>query len=244
MGSSSVRPAPARPDTAWAGSTTFSSWLTEGAGLDDADPRPRPHRQLRQVSALIDRQGDYVWACAPQVDGDPIFCSLLSDEDRRSRPRPLVCLARGLRRGRAGLSSQHRHTTHGLQQRDGGRGRADRLRAAVPPVGTHLPPRRLRPHPAPAQRRAAGPYPPAAGLATGERRPPESAFGSNHIRFAGSASIFRLTTNWPISHIERRAPVPAGGRTRPVPRTGRAVQRRRAQPASLNMLRETADLLA
>ena len=31
-----------------------------------------------QVSALIDRQGSFVWGCAPRVDGDPLFCSLLS----------------------------------------------------------------------------------------------------------------------------------------------------------------------
>jgi GH15 family glucan-1,4-alpha-glucosidase len=34
-----------------------------------------------QVSALIDRQGDFVWACVPRVDGDPIFSSLLGGED-------------------------------------------------------------------------------------------------------------------------------------------------------------------
>ncbi len=33
------------------------------------------------VSALIDRQGRYVWACVPRVDGDPMFCALLSGRD-------------------------------------------------------------------------------------------------------------------------------------------------------------------
>ena len=33
------------------------------------------------VSALIDRMGRYVWACAPRFDSDPLFCSLLSDQD-------------------------------------------------------------------------------------------------------------------------------------------------------------------
>ena len=33
------------------------------------------------ASALIDRQGRYVWACVPRVDGDPMFCSLLSGRD-------------------------------------------------------------------------------------------------------------------------------------------------------------------
>lgn len=33
------------------------------------------------ASALIDRQGRYVWACVPRVDGDPMFCALLSGRD-------------------------------------------------------------------------------------------------------------------------------------------------------------------
>jgi pentatricopeptide repeat protein len=31
-----------------------------------------------QVSALIDRQGRFVWGCLPRVDGEPVFSSLLS----------------------------------------------------------------------------------------------------------------------------------------------------------------------
>ena len=33
------------------------------------------------TSALIDRNGAFVWACVPRVDGDPMFCALLSGED-------------------------------------------------------------------------------------------------------------------------------------------------------------------
>ncbi len=33
-----------------------------------------------QVSALVDRQGRFVWGCTPRVDGDPAFCSLLDDK--------------------------------------------------------------------------------------------------------------------------------------------------------------------
>ncbi len=33
-----------------------------------------------QVSALIDRNGRYVWACLPRLDGDPVFCSLLRND--------------------------------------------------------------------------------------------------------------------------------------------------------------------
>jgi GH15 family glucan-1,4-alpha-glucosidase len=36
-----------------------------------------------QVSALVDRAGDMVWACVPRVDGDPLFSSLLASEEPR-----------------------------------------------------------------------------------------------------------------------------------------------------------------
>ncbi len=35
-----------------------------------------------QVSALVDQTGDFVWACIPRVDGDPVFCSLLNGDRR------------------------------------------------------------------------------------------------------------------------------------------------------------------
>ena len=32
------------------------------------------------ASGLIDRAGRLAWACAPRVDGDPMFCALLGDD--------------------------------------------------------------------------------------------------------------------------------------------------------------------
>ncbi|HYE26925.1 MAG TPA: glycoside hydrolase family 15 protein [Allosphingosinicella sp.] len=37
-----------------------------------------------QVSALVDGEAGFVWGCAPRVDGDPLFCSLL--EPKRESP--------------------------------------------------------------------------------------------------------------------------------------------------------------
>ncbi|MDH3691286.1 MAG: glycoside hydrolase family 15 protein, partial [Gammaproteobacteria bacterium] len=34
-----------------------------------------------QISSLLDRQGRMVWTCVPRVDGDPLFCSLLSGNE-------------------------------------------------------------------------------------------------------------------------------------------------------------------
>jgi GH15 family glucan-1,4-alpha-glucosidase len=40
-----------------------------------------------QVSALIDDQARFVWACQPRVDGDPLFCSLLDPAGDSPLPR-------------------------------------------------------------------------------------------------------------------------------------------------------------
>lgn len=40
-----------------------------------------------QVSALVDGAAGFVWGCAPQVDGDPLFCGLLSPKGEAPLPR-------------------------------------------------------------------------------------------------------------------------------------------------------------
>ncbi|HEX8216820.1 MAG TPA: glycoside hydrolase family 15 protein, partial [Allosphingosinicella sp.] len=40
-----------------------------------------------QVSALIDEAAGMVWGCAPAVDGDPLFCSLLEPKGGGAQPR-------------------------------------------------------------------------------------------------------------------------------------------------------------
>src|SRR4051794_18972130 len=40
-----------------------------------------------QVSALVDGAAGFVWACAPRVDGDPLFCALLEPEGAAEPPR-------------------------------------------------------------------------------------------------------------------------------------------------------------
>ena len=43
-----------------------------------------------QVSALVDGAAGLVWGCQPQVDGDPLFCGLLSPrrDDTDEQPLP------------------------------------------------------------------------------------------------------------------------------------------------------------
>jgi GH15 family glucan-1,4-alpha-glucosidase len=49
-----------------------------------------------QVSALVDQAAGLVWGCAPQVDGDPLFCALLD-------PKPLAEAGAG-ENGESGLA--------------------------------------------------------------------------------------------------------------------------------------------
>jgi GH15 family glucan-1,4-alpha-glucosidase len=39
-----------------------------------------------QVSALVDSRAGMVWGCAPAVDGDPLFCSLLEPKGESAQP--------------------------------------------------------------------------------------------------------------------------------------------------------------
>src|SRR3954464_6844728 len=40
-----------------------------------------------QVRALVDGEAGFVWGCAPRVDGDPLFCSLLGPAGQSALPR-------------------------------------------------------------------------------------------------------------------------------------------------------------
>ena len=59
-----------------------------------------------QVSALVDEAAGMVWACQPQVDGDPLFCSLLDPKREAAPGLPagewrIIAQGPGQRRGRA-----------------------------------------------------------------------------------------------------------------------------------------------
>ena len=153
------------------------------------------------ISALIDRQGRYLWACAPRVDSDPVFCSLLSQEpaaeDRngywavdleglaaveqdylRNTPilRTLLRSERGDEVEILDFSPRYRHS--GRIYRPGAFIRIIRPVRGAPRVRIRL--------------RLATDW--CTGLA-------ERTFGSNHIRYAGAAVTLRLTTNCPVSHV-------------------------------------------
>ncbi len=154
------------------------------------------------ASALIDEAGRFVWACAPRVDGDPFFCSLLTGRDAGGAD------ALGLWavdvEGQASVTQAYLRNTPILRTEitdaAGGRleiidfcpryrqfGRVYRplafIRMVRPLAGSPRIRIRMRP---------AVNYGESAAATT---------VGSNHIRYVGGEVTLRLTTDLAVSHI-------------------------------------------
>ena len=154
------------------------------------------------ASALLDRAGCFVWACAPRVDGDPVFCALLRGQDPvagdaqglwaievegavqttqaylRNTPilRTEVRTLEGAAVEILDFCPRYRHL--GRQYRPLAFVRIVRPLAGAPRVRIRLKPM----------------------TNYGERACSTTA-GSNHIRYVGDAVTLRLTTDAPVSHI-------------------------------------------
>ena len=154
------------------------------------------------ASALIDRLGRYVWACAPRVDGEPVFSALLSGADnddadatgfwsveiegfvsaRQDYLRNTPILRTELTDDSGGvveiLDFAPRTRQYGRTYRPNSMFRIVRPTSGAPRITI-----RLRP---------------AAGWAPG---PVDHTVGSNHVRYLCPNETRRLTTNAPVSHI-------------------------------------------
>jgi GH15 family glucan-1,4-alpha-glucosidase len=155
------------------------------------------------ASALIDREGRYVWACVPRVDGDPVFSALLGGGD------PAGAEAQGIWEitveDAVRTEQQYLRNTAVLQTvittesgamveitdfcpRFRHHGRTYRPLAFV---------RRVRPlSGAPRIRIRLRPTEDYGA------RSCTQTVGSNHIRYVGAAATLRLTTDAPVSHIQ------------------------------------------
>jgi len=155
------------------------------------------------VSALIDRAGRYVWACAPRVDGDPVFSALLDTADfdapdakgfwsielegqsavQQSYLRNTAILRTVLEDERGGaveiLDFAPRYRHYGRNYRP-----IAFVRMVRPISGSPRITIRLRP---------AADWGKALAATTS---------GSNHIRYLCPDVTLRLTTDCPVSHIQ------------------------------------------
>ncbi|HUZ14122.1 MAG TPA: glycoside hydrolase family 15 protein [Caulobacteraceae bacterium] len=154
------------------------------------------------VSALIDRQGRYLWCCAPRLDSDPFFSNLLAttepdaagaegfwgiDVEHTAQVRQAYLRNTAVLRTEITDAAGQVLEILDFAPRFRMYGRGYRPTAFVrllrPVVGAPRIAIRLRPTADWGSERAA------------------STYGSNHIRYLGRDVTLRLTTNAPVSHI-------------------------------------------
>jgi GH15 family glucan-1,4-alpha-glucosidase len=151
------------------------------------------------VSALIDRSGRFVWACAPRVDGDPVFSALMDGDDPEHgfwaiELADMVSIEQAYVRNTAVLRTvmtdergasveildfAPRHLKHSRIYRPIAFARVVRPLSGAPRITV-----RLRP-----------------SADWGARRAEETS-GSNHIRYLCTDLTLRLTTNCPVTHVQ------------------------------------------
>ncbi len=151
------------------------------------------------VSALIDDVGRYVWACVPRVDGDPMFCALLSGRDpadgagvwaidlidqaraeqRYERNTPILITTLSDSSGASVeiIDFCPRYQRHNRVYRPNAFARIVRPARGAPRIRI-----RLRP------------------MADWGERDAETTSGSNHVRY-GVPGMMRLTTSAPVTNI-------------------------------------------
>lgn len=156
-----------------------------------------------QIAVLVDRSGRFVWGSFPRVDGDPSFCSLLSNDDAQFGFFEIELLNHAHTERRYLENTAILETS--LHDSSGGIvkivdfapryqlfGRSFHpimvVRQILPVAGSPAVRIKLRP-----------------AASYGARRP-GITHGSNHIRYDGGEFVLRLTTNASLSAVlEERA---------------------------------------
>ncbi len=153
-----------------------------------------------QIASLIDNRGTIVWSCMPQFDSDPVFCRLLRDEHETDAPGFFEIELADFAHSAQTYQTNTPILDTVLYDSNGG---AVRITDVVPRYGymgrmfnpvmlmrrivpeSGSPRIRVRLRPA----RDYG----ASGC--------DTTHGSNHIRYLGSDTNLRLTTNAALTHV-------------------------------------------
>jgi GH15 family glucan-1,4-alpha-glucosidase len=155
-----------------------------------------------RTAALVDPTGRLVWWCYPRFDGDPIFCRLVAGDEEKGFSDVVLDDMVNYH------SEYQRNTATVITTLTDSRGGAVRITDFAPRYPNfgrmYRPPQLVRI------------VEPVAGLPriTIRVRPTrnygmpvtERSSGSNHIRYWAGDTIIRLTTDAPLSYIEREAP--------------------------------------
>lgn len=152
------------------------------------------------ASALVDRNGVFVWACVPRIDGDPMFCALLSGKDAAEAPRGVWAI--DLVDQISVTQTYERNTPILRTTLTDSRGGAIDIVDFCPRFRRHHRPyrpltfiRMVRPLSGSPRIRVR--LTPAADWGA---RDADVTTGSNHIRFR-VPGMMRLTTTAPVSHV-------------------------------------------
>ena len=148
-----------------------------------------------QCAALVDRAGAIVWCCLPRFDSEPVFGSLLDPDGGRFLVGPAD--------GRAG-TQRYLGNTNVLETTFDAPGGRFRVIDFAPRFEQHH--RMFRPsllvrivEPIEGSPRIVVRCEPVRGWSKARPRPVQ---GSHHISYEGYDSELRLTTDFPMSHLE------------------------------------------
>lgn len=152
-----------------------------------------------QVSALIDRQGRFVWGCVPRVDGDPLFSALLGGDDPEAGYWAIDLEDRV-------TTEQHyvRNTPVLVTRQEDAAGNAIEVVDFCPYFG-----RRGRSYRPTAFARIVRPVAGSPRICVRLRptrrwglRCPHAVGGTNHLRFRAGGMTMRLTTSAPVGMVD------------------------------------------
>jgi GH15 family glucan-1,4-alpha-glucosidase len=155
-----------------------------------------------RTAALVDPGSRIVWWCFPRFDSDPVFCRLLAGDEEKGFTDVVV---EDLVETKSDYVRNTAIVETVLRDRRGGAVKITDFAPRFHQFGrTFRPPHLVRI------------IEPVAGLPriTLRFRPThdygqpttDRALGSSHIRYTGGASALRLTTDAPLSYIDREAP--------------------------------------
>lgn len=152
------------------------------------------------ISALIDPMGEVVWACFPRFDGDPAFCSLLTNRSANEGVGFFAIELVGVSRTEQFYVENTPILVTRLFDQEGAcveitdfAPRFQQFARMFCPMSLVRRVKRVAGHPRIRIRlRPACQY---------GRFPTERTYGSNHIRFVGGDVVLRLTTDTPLTPI-------------------------------------------
>jgi len=153
-----------------------------------------------QISSLIDERGTMVWSCMPQLDSDPVFCRLLRRDDEKELPGFFEIDLVEFKHSEQHYQTNTAILTTILYDQNGGAVKITDLAPRYEYVGRTFTPMMIlrRVEPLSGSPRIRIRLQPARDYGASAC---EITHGSNHIRYLGADTVFRLTTNASLTHV-------------------------------------------